>query len=232
MNKDRFAEKLKIILNKVNLIPHDTNIYFQAFTHPSYANEARVPNNERLEFLGDAILEFLVTEFLYQNFPEMPEGEMSKLRSKYVCTKANADYARQLALESALLLGKGEKEHGGRSKQSVLANLFEAFLGAVYLDLGLNEVKEILAIYVFPKILDPKQDFFYDYKSRLQEYIQAESRRGVEYVLESEHGPSHEKTFKVSVYHEHIKLGTGIGKSKKEAEQRAAEDAIEKLALS
>lgn len=232
MNKDRFAEKLKIILNKVNLIPHDTNIYFQAFTHPSYANEARVPNNERLEFLGDAILEFLVTEFLYQNFPEMPEGEMSKLRSKYVCTKANAEYARQLALESALLLGKGEKEHGGRSKQSVLANLFEAFLGAVYLDLGLNEVKEILAIYVFPKILDPKQDFFYDYKSRLQEYIQAESRRGVEYVLESEHGPSHEKTFKVSVYHEHIKLGTGIGKSKKEAEQRAAEDAIEKLALS
>lgn len=231
MNKAKFTENLNSILRNLKITPKNQDIYFQAFTHPSYANEARVPNNERLEFLGDAILEFLVTEFLYRNFPDMPEGEMSKLRSKYVCTKANAEYANELALESALLLGKGEKEHGGRSKQSVLANLFEAFLGAVYLDTGLKEVKGILSIYVFPKILDPKQEFFYDYKSRLQEYIQAESRRGVEYVLESEHGPSHEKTFKVSVYHEHIKLGTGIGKSKKEAEQRAAEDAIEKLVL-
>lgn len=231
MNKDRFIEKLSKILNKLSLEPNEIDIYFQAFTHPSYANEAKVPNNERLEFLGDAILEFLVTEFLYQNFPEMPEGQMSKLRSKYVCTKANAEYAIILGLESALLLGKGEKEHGGRNKQSVLANLFEAFLGAVYLDLGLDYVKGILSTHVFPKILNPVEEFFYDYKSRLQEYIQSESRRGVEYVLEEEHGPSHEKTFKVSVYHEHIKLGTGIGKSKKEAEQKAAEDAIQKLAL-
>ncbi len=183
MNKAKFTENLNSILRNLKLPPQNQDIYFQAFTHPSYANEARVPNNERLEFLGDAILEFLVTEFLYRNFPDMPEGGKcpNYVQSMYV-PKPMPSMQMNWLLNQLYYLEKGKKNMGGRSKQSVLANLFEAFLGAVYLDTSLKEVKGILSIYVFPKILDPKQEFFYDYKSRLQEYIQAESRRGVEYV--------------------------------------------------
>jgi ribonuclease-3 len=209
--------------------PGETELYFTAFTHQSYANEHNVESNERLEYLGDAVLNFLVAEYLYLRFPDMPEGALTKTRAKFVCATANSRYALALRLNEAIMLGKGEAEQGGMRKASVLGDLFEAFLGAVYLDKGLSAVKEILERIVFPYIDSAEPGFFIDYKSRLQELIQSESRRNVEYVLDKETGPPHDKRFFVSVYHNGKKLGTGSGKTKKAAEQNAAETALKKL---
>lgn len=208
---------------------HD--LYKIAFTHTTYSNEHKIPSNERLEYLGDAILDFLFAEYLYNNYPNMPEGEMSKIRAKYVLAEANAEYSKALGLNKFVLLGHGEEEQGGRDKISVLGDLFEAFLGALYLDnKSLDEVRKILNRVIFSKIeyID-KSGYFKDYKSILQEFIQAESRNSVYYELDSETGPSHNKTFVMSVFHEGIKLGEGVGRSKKEAEQEAAKKALEKL---
>lgn len=181
--------------------------------------------------MGDAILDFLVAEFLYKKYPNIPEGELSKIRAKYVLAEANAEYAKELGLDEFVLLGSGEKQQG-RKKVSVVGDLFEAFLGALYLDNGnLDEVRKVVEKVVFVKIEDlGVSGFFKDYKSLLQEFIQSESRIGVKYVLEKSFGPSHDKTFYVGVYHEDIKLGEGKGKSKKDAEQEAAKEALEKLA--
>ena len=201
MNRNEFSYNLKKIFEKLDLRYQNINLYQTAFTHTSYANEHKSDNNERLEFLGDAILDFLVGEYLYKNYPTMVEGKMTKFRAQYVCQDANSSYAKELGLDKCLLLGKGEKEQGGMEKASILGDLFEAFLGAVYLDLGLDSTRKVLEKIVFPNIV--YQDT--DYKSRLQEYIQAESRKGVEYIMESESGPNHEKTFTFSVYHDGIK---------------------------
>ena len=150
---------------------------------------------------------------------------MTKFRAQYVCQDANCSYAKSLGLDKCLLLGRGEKEQGGLTKPSILGDLFEAFLGAVYLDQGIEMARRVLEIVVFPNI--KYED--HDYKSRLQEYIQAESRKGVEYIMEGESGPNHDKNFTFSVYHDGIKLGTGNGRNKKEAEQNAAKDALSKL---
>lgn len=224
-------ENIKKIVDKLGIEVNDISLYVTAFTHQSYANEHKVQSNERLEYLGDAILDFLVAEYLYKKFPDYPEGKLTRIRAKYVCATANSNYAKQIGLDECLLLGKGEEEQGGKSKPSLLGDLFEAFIGAVYLDSGLHSVRKLLSKTVFPQIGDPESDFFFDYKSHLQEYIQAESRKGVEYVLIKETGPAHDKTFTVSVFHDHIKLGTGVGKSKKEAEQNAAQDALNKLVV-
>jgi ribonuclease-3 len=223
-------DKIRSVLEKLDIVPTDLELYRVAFTHQSYANEHHVQSNERLEYLGDAILDFLVAEYLYNKFPNLPEGHLTRLRAKYVCANANSRYAIQIGLDQCLLLGRGEAEQGGKSKPSLLGDLLEAFLGAVYLDSGIDAVRKILNSIVFPQISEGS-NFFIDYKSHLQEYIQAESRLGVEYVLIKETGPAHDKTFTVSVYHDHLKLGTGVGKSKKEAEQNAARDALEILAV-
>lgn len=223
--------KIYATLKELNIKVKDFNIYLTAFTHTSYANEHKSENNERLEFLGDAILDFLFGEYLYKTYPNMPEGEMSKIRSKYVCANANAEYATFLKLNENLRLGKGEKDHGGDTKPAVLADLFEAFLGAVYLDSGLDSVRKILNLVIFSKIEYIDKGYFVDYKSKLQEDIQAESRKGLVYQLDNEEGPSHDKTFTVSVYHDGVKLGTGVGKTKKEAEQEAARQALTKKVI-
>ncbi len=215
-----FAKKNKFLINNIN-------IYKEAFTHPSYTNENLGIHYERLEFLGDAILGFLVSEYIYKE-KDLSEGEMTKLRAKYVCTKANAEYSLELGLDKLILLGHGAIENNEISK-AVIADVFESFLGALYLDQGLNTVKELLEKLVFPKIEVQKQHFFIDYKSRLQEYFQAESRKGVTYQVVEESGPPHNKLFTVLVIHDNIALGKGQGKSKKEAEQKAAKTALEKL---
>lgn len=223
-------EKIRSILKSLNIKFNDFNTYRTAFTHQSFSNEHGVKSNERLEYLGDAILDFLVADYLFHNFPDETEGNLTKIRAKYVCTRANSEYATLLELNEPFLLGKGELEQGGKTKQSLLADLFEAFLGAVYIDSGIDKVKEILENLVYPKI-NNQSTFFIDYKSKLQECIQAESRNSVEYQLIKETGPAHDKTFTVIVTHEKVRLGLGVGKSKKEAEQQAAEDALQKLAL-
>lgn len=223
-------EQLGKLATKYNFSIKNRDLYIKAFTHTSYANEHKSESNERLEFLGDAILDFLVGEYLYKKYPDMPEGEMSKARSTFVCEKANSEYSLILGLDECLLLGKGEEEQGGRSKTSVLGDLFESFLGAVYLEHGMDKIREIISDVIFSVIIYIDEDgFFEDYKSTLQEYIQAESRKGVLYKLDNEQGPSHDKTFTTSVYHDSIRLGQGIGKSKKESEQMAAKNALEKL---
>lgn len=213
-----------------NIHYNNINIYFVAFTHTSYSNEHKVKSNERLEFVGDAILDFLVGEYLYKTYPNMGEGQLSKIRAKYVCEDANCEYSLGLGLDKLLMLGKGEEEQGGRKRVTVLGDLFEAFLGALYLDnKRLDDVAKILEKYVYPNISD-FEEYHKDYKSTLQELIQAENRKSVNYEVVKEEGPSHDKTFTIAVYFEKIKLGEGIGKSKKEAEQQAAKSALEKLA--
>ena len=221
----------KGLTQKVGFKYNKPDLYKVAFTHTTYSNEHKIPSNERLEYLGDSILDFLVSEYLYSNYPNMPEGEMSKVRAKYVLEEANAEYSKQLGLDEFILLGHGEEKQGGREKPVVLGDLFEAFLGALYLDNGsLDEVRKILNRVVFPKIIDLNTTgYFKDYKSELQESIQAESKKAIVYTLESESGPSHDKVFVVGVYHDGIKLGEGTGKSKKDAEQEAAKHALEKL---
>lgn len=225
-----FIPQFKTFARKYNIKYNDINIYFQAFTHKTYANEHNLPCNERLEFIGDAILDFLVGEFMYELYPDMPEGVLSKKRASYVNAEANKAYAIDLGLDKLVLLGHGEEEQGGRTKVSILGDLFEAFLGAIYMDTkSIEEVRKILKIVVFPSIMD-KTNYLIDYKSKLQELIQAENRKSVTYVTEKEEGPSHNKTYVVAVFFENAKLGEGIGKSKKEAEQSAAKIALEKLA--
>ena len=230
IGKDKeFVRQFNSFAAQYNINYHDINIYIKAFTHTSYANEHKCESNERLEFVGDAILEMLVGEYIFIEYPDMPEGEMSKTRSIYVCAEANNNYALKLGLDKMLLLGKGEEEQGGRTRVNVLADLFEAFLGALYLDCGFDCVRKILDAIVFPSIKVHKL-YIQDYKSHLQELIQAENRKSVNYVVEHESGPSHDKTFTVGVYFEGVKLGEGTGKSKKDAEQEAAKVALNKLA--
>ncbi|HHU56369.1 MAG TPA: ribonuclease III [Acholeplasmataceae bacterium] len=214
-------------MNKYNLSFNNLDLYYEAFAHPSFANENHVKDYQRLEFLGDAILGFLVGEYLYKT-KEFTEGEMTKLRANYVCTQANAEYSQEIGLDRCLMLGKGAKEQNEDS-QSVLADIFESFLGALYLDHGLDYVRNFLNNFLFTKIKKHKVDFFVDYKSRLQEYFQAESRVSVAYQVINEYGPPHNKTFEVGVSHDNLLLGVGIGKTKKEAEQNAAKKALEKL---
>lgn len=227
MTKNEFKNKLINICSKHGLSINEIDYYYEALTHPSYANEHNVKSYERLEFLGDAILGYLVAEYMYLT-KEISEGQMTKLRANYVCEAANSDYSLELGLNNVLLLGKGATAHHEGSV-AVLGDIFESFLGALYLDHDITYVKNFLKKFLFPKIKTEAVDFFVDYKSELQEYIQAESRQGVTYSLMSESGPAHNKTFEAAVWHENVKLGSGIGKSKKEAEQKAAKDALEKL---
>ena len=228
-NENEFYQKFNDFARSLRISYRHKELFLQAFTHTSYANEHKCESNERLEFVGDAILDFLVGEYIYLNYPDMPEGDMSKMRAIYVCAEANNNYAIKLGLDKLLLLGKGEEEQGGRTRVNVLADLFEAFLGALYLDLGLDEVRRVLDMTVYPSIQGHKL-YIQDYKSHLQELIQAENRKSVNYVVEHESGPSHDKTFTVGVYFEGVKLGEGTGKSKKDAEQEAAKVALNKLA--
>ena len=230
INKNKFFQQFNNFAKALDIKYNNIEIFYKAFTHTSFANEHKVESNERLEFVGDAILDFLVGEYIYENYPEMPEGDMSKTRAIYVCAEANNNYAIKLGLDKMLLLGKGEEEQGGRTRVNVLADLFEAFLGALYLDSkDVNVVRKILEKIVYPSIQVHKL-FIQDYKSHLQELIQAENRKSVTYVVEKETGPSHDKTFLVGVYFEGVKLGEGVGKSKKDAEQEAAKVALGKLA--
>lgn len=224
-------ELLQSILSKYNIILKDDSYMEIALTHSSYANEHHLISNERIEFLGDAVLGLLVAEYIYKTFENFQEGQMSKLRATYVCEEANAEYARNVGVDKLLLLGVGEEASGGRNRQAIINDAFEAFLGAIYLSNGTEDVKKILSVEVFPHIksLDDKQ--FIDFKSKLQECCQAESKTSLEYRLIEQSGPPHDRTFVIAVYLEGLMLGKGVGRTKKEASQKAAEVALTKLAL-
>lgn len=201
-------------------------IYKTAFTHTSYANEHNVESYERLEYLGDAVLELIMSEYLYLN-TLYEEGKMTKLRAHYVCENALYEYSLHLGLNEFLLLGKGESENGGKERKAIVADIFESFIGALFLDKGIEFVKNYIYKYIMPIIKNNEIDFFDDYKSVLQELVQTD-KRSLEYVIINEEGPAHNKTFTVEVKIDDVIYGKGMAHSKKEAEQNAAHDALKK----
>lgn len=214
------------IFKTLNFNPTDVNLYYQAFTHTSYSNEnPSVQNYERLEFLGDAILEFIISDYLYRE-RHLEEGLMTKMRANYVCEEALATYAKDLKFESDINLGSGEIESG--PNDTILADVFEAFIAAMYLDMGFDFTKETV-LNIMEKYISKNIDFLHDYKSTLQELVQTD-KKSVQYEIVSETGPSHDKTFVCNVLVDGIILGSGEGSSKKAAEQEAARVALTKQA--
>ena len=200
-----------------------------ALTHSSYANEIRngIASNERLEFLGDSVLSVIVSSYIYENFKKMPEGDLTRLRSSLVCEKTLCSFSRKLNLGEYLLLGKGERKNGGAERDSILADAFEALLAAVYLDGGIEPARRLVMYFIKKELetYDVKADFK-DYKTLLQEIIQRNPEESVNYVLIDEKGPDHNKQFTVEVRLNSNTIGTGTGKSKKDAEEMAAKQAL------
>ncbi|GEL06859.1 ribonuclease III [Salisediminibacterium halotolerans] len=219
-------------LRQLNMNYENADLFIQAFTHSSYVNEHRIrpyDDNERLEFLGDAVLELAISQYLFKRFDQMSEGEMTKLRAAIVCEPSLAKIAGELDFGKHILLGKGEEMTGGRERPALLADVFEAFIGAVYLDGGMDAVYAFLQQYVYPKIHDGSFSHMMDFKSQLQELIQRENHGQVHYQIVEEKGPAHAREFVSNVTLDDEILGTGTGKSKKEAEQMAAQQALEKI---
>jgi ribonuclease-3 len=217
------------LFRKLNIKPKEMKYYTTAFQHSSYVNENHLKSDyERLEFLGDAVLELAMSEYLYKNL-NVKEGDMTKLRASYVCENALYEYSMDLNLSNYIKAGHGEEQDGGRFKKVILADIFEALMGAIYLDLGFETVKKVILDITVPYIEDPKVVFFSDYKSALQEFVQTEQRSLI-YEVINETGPAHNKEFTVEVKIDDIVYGKGTAGSKKEAEQEAAHDALMKLA--
>ena len=218
------------LFKRLNIKVKDINLYNSAFSHSSYANEHKKKiDYERLEFLGDAVIDLVISEYLYQK-SDLEEGQMTKLRASYVCEDALYHYSTDLELNKYLKVGHGEEKSGGKHKKAIVADIFEALMGAIYLDLGFDTVRRIILEIVVPYIEDEEVIFFNDYKSSLGEAVQTDNK-SLQYEVIKESGPDHDKSFVVAVIVDGITLGKGEAKSKKEAEQQAAKDALEKLAL-
>lgn len=200
----------------------------QALSHSSYANEKKgiSGSNERLEFLGDSVLSVIVSEYIYQYFPDLPEGELTKIRAALVCEGSLCTFSKELNMGEALLLGKGEQQNGGRTRASILADAFEAVLAAIYLDGGMEPARRHVLRFIEREI-QAHHEHFADYKTVLQEIIQRNPEEELAYVLAGESGPDHNKTFTVNVMLNSNIIGTGTGHSKKQAEQLAAKQALE-----
>lgn len=201
----------------------------QAFTHSSYVNEQRsshLEDNERLEYLGDAVLELSVSEYLFRTYPHRTEGELTKIRASIVCEPSLMAFAERLEFGSYMFLGKGEELTGGRTRPAMLADVFEAFIGALYLDQGLEAVQRFLQKVVFNELQDEAKLQVTDFKTQLQEYTQHHGMGVLEYRIVDERGPAHERQFVSEVRMEGAVLGQGMGRSKKEAEQQAAAQAL------
>ena len=205
----------------------DKGLLRQAFTHSSYANEMKINkygDYERLEFLGDAVLELVTSDFLFRQRKENSEGKLTKLRASIVCEPALAFCAREIALEQYILLGKGEETTGGRGRDSIVSDVMEAVIGAIYLDGGLTEASAFIHRTVLSDL--KHKQLFYDAKTTLQEIVQQENNGTLHYKLVREDGPQHEKIFDVEAYVGETKVGEGSGHSKKAAEQQAAYQAL------
>lgn len=224
------TKKLLELEKKIGYKFENFDLLVNALTHSSYANEHHIAyrgNNERLEFLGDAVLEVTSSEFLFRTYPELPEGELTKKRASLVCEPTLALCAREIPLGDYLLLGKGEEATGGRSRDSVVSDAMEALIGAIYLDGGFANAKEFIDKYILNDI--ENKQLFYDSKTTLQEIVQGRYEEDVHYVLIKEEGPDHNKSFYVEALLGERVLGQGCGHTKKAAEQQAAYCAIKKL---
>lgn len=202
----------------------------EAFTHSSYVNENRrekVNCNERLEYLGDAVLELLVSDYLFREYPNMPEGKMTRHRSAIVKEDSLAYFAKACHFDQFIRLGKGETKAGGHKRPALLCDLFEAFLGALYMDQGIEAVSRFLNIVMFPKVKEGNFESSEDYKTRLQEKLQQNGDIKIEYRLVKEEGPAHNRIFTMAVYANGDFIAQGQGRSKKQAEQEAAKAAYQ-----
>ena len=221
----------KALLEQFDLVFSDETLLETAFTHTSYANEHRllkISHNERLEFLGDAVLQLIISEYLYTKYPKRPEGDLSKLRSMIVREESLAGFARDCQFDHFIKLGRGEEKSGGRNRDTILGDLFEAFLGALLLDKGVEAVKSFLYQVMIPKVEAGDFERVTDYKTKLQELLQINGDVEIAYQVVSETGPAHAKNFEVAVLINGRKSGQGQGRSKKLAEQEAAKNAFEK----
>ena len=223
-------KKLKELEKKFGYVLRDFTLLKTAMMHSSYTNERHLEKyrcNERLEFLGDAVLELVSSEFLFRESPKVSEGELTKTRASMVCEPSLAMCARDIGLGDYLLLGKGEEATGGRKRDSITSDAMEALIGAIYLDGGFTSAKEFIHRFVLTDLEDKK--LFYDSKTILQELVQADSNREITYRLVGEEGPDHNKSFSVEVLIGGKSYGAGCGRTKKGAEQQAAYEAILKL---
>ncbi|MCK4259036.1 MAG: ribonuclease III [Halanaerobiales bacterium] len=224
----------------LNMLEKQINVEFKnkaylkkSMTHKSYANENRhkkAKPNERLEFLGDAVLNLVISEYIFKRYPNYPEGELAKTRAVVVSSLTLARISKRINLGQFLLLGKGEEMTGGRERDSILADVFEALLGGIYLDQGLEVAREFIHAHLIDEILSVERgEHIHDYKTLLQEEIQKRSNTRPIYQVASEEGPDHNKQFDIEVEFSGKIIGKGTGKSKKDAQQKAAEDALQRF---
>lgn len=219
---------MKLLQQKIKYTFKDPDILRNALTHSSYANETHSPemSNERLEFLGDAVLSIIVSDYLFQNFRHIPEGELTRLRAASVCERSLYEFAKKMGLGQHLFLSRGEQNTGGRERPSILADAFEALIAAIYLDGGIEKAREFVLSFVSVSIDGQQRLAFKDYKTALQEIIQQNPEDRLVYVPAGESGPDHNKTFRVEVTINSNIVGVGEGRSKKDAEQNAAKEAL------
>ena len=232
MTEETTTESPQELMERLHLEFNDVLLLTRAMTHRSFLNEhpEALEDNERLEFLGDAILDFLVGEWLYNRFPEMEEGELTQMRSALVQTNQLAAFSRQIKLENTIRLGKGETKSGGKLRNTLLCDVFEAFIGALFLDQGIEAVRSfinpMLEVAITEVIEQHKNE---DPKSQLQEWAQANSYATPKYVTKGVRGPDHAKIFEIEVKVNNKIMGNGIGKSKQSAEKNAAQQALDSI---
>lgn len=222
-------KSLKKLQAELGIAFREPHLLKQAFTHSSYVNEQRsagAQDNERLEFLGDAVLQLTVSEYLFRTYPDRPEGELTKHRASIVCEPSLVQFAERLDFGSCVFLGKGEELTGGRMRPALLADVFESFVGALYLDQGLEVVKSFLHKHMFPYLAKDAMLQAGDFKTKLQEFTQQRGLGTVEYRIVEERGPAHDREFVSEVWLDERMLGTGSGRSKKDSEQQAASQAL------
>ena len=223
------TEDLRVLEERLGHVFHDRTLLETALTHSSYANENRSRSaecNERLEFLGDSVLGVTVADFLYRHYGSMPEGRMTRLRSELVCEQSLHRVAQKLELGGFLRLGKGEEHNGGRNRPSILADAVEALIAAMYLDGGMSTASAFIHSRLLSELGAAEPAFFTDFKTGLQELVQRRSGQVLTYELVGEDGPDHDKIFSVQVLLNGVPVGTGSGRTKKEAEQAAAKNAL------
>lgn len=223
---------METLESRINYKFNNRAYLMEALTHSSFANErhSQYKCNERLEFLGDAVLSIISAHFLFDRFPDVPEGELTKIRASLVCTESLSTFAREIHLGEYLFLGKGETMTGGADRPSILENAFEALIAAIYLDGGMECAKQFVLTFL-TKGLENHMNLNTDFKSTLQEVIQQNPDQTINYVLVGESGPQHDKVFEVEVHLNSNVIGRGKGKSKKSAEQAAAKEALTLMGL-
>ncbi|KAA1042772.1 ribonuclease III [Macrococcus equipercicus] len=229
-----FHSRLALKMTELNIKPDNLKLYEQAFSHSSFINDfkmEKLKDNERLEFLGDAVLELVVSQYLFREHSDMSEGKLTKLRAAIVCEPSLVTFANKLEFSRLILLGKGEEKTGGRNRPSLIADVFEAFIGALFLDLGFEAAVKFADLAIIPHINEELLAGILDHKTFLQEYLHQQGLGQIVYRLVEENGPAHHKEFTSEVVLDTKVIGRGTGRTKKESEQQAARIALETIQL-